>query len=217
MQKILFLIKSNQEMLVNFSVAVICLLLFSFFPANSFSQNLTKSLFFLVFIPFLYIKYILKKNFSDFGFSLKINKDDLIWGGLMLAISLLIIYLLANFTAFGKNYHLSHNVSKSFWLFAFYELVLVNVLFFIQEYFFKGFIISIFRGKIGYLSILIQAIIYLIPLWIFSSSIWQAIPLSIFALAGGLAAFKGRSFIYSYIPGIFFLIITDAYIIYLNK
>lgn len=217
MQKVLSLIKTNQELLANFLVAAVCLILFSVFPANSFSQNLTKSLFFLIIVPFLYIKYILKRNISEFGFNFKNNEIGFIWGGIMLAMSLLIIYLLANFTDFEKNYILSASISKSFWLFAFYELVLVNILFFIQEYFFKGFLLSIFWEKTGYLSILIQAIIYLIPLWVISSSVWQTIPLTIFALTGGLAAYKGRSFIYSYVPGILFIILTDAYILYLNK
>jgi uncharacterized protein len=204
-------------MLIDFSVAVVSLALFSVFPASSFFQNLTKSLFFLIFIPYLYIKYILKENFSDFGFNFRNKKSGFIWAGLALVFSLLLIYLLANYTGFKKNYTLPVNISRSFYLFILYELVMVNILLFIQEYFFKGFMISIFRKKLGYLSVLIQAIIYLIPLWIFSASPWQTFPMIILSLAGGAVAYKSRSFIYSYFFGITFLIITDAYIIYLQK
>jgi len=217
MQNFLNIVKTNQQMLANFSVAIVCLLLFFLFPGNNFSQYLTKSAFFLMLIPFLYIRYILKKNIFDFGFNLKNAKIGFIWGGLMLAISLLAIYALANLTDFEKQYFISPYISGNFWQFVFYELLLVNALFFFQEYFFKGLLLAILSDKIGYLSVLIQAIIYLVSLQFIYNSFWQSIPLAIFSLTGGVAAFKGRSFVYSYLPGILFIILTNAYIIYLNK
>jgi hypothetical protein len=217
MQKILAIIKTNQKMLIDFSVAAVCLLLFSIFPANDFSQKLTKSFFFFLFIPYLYIKYLLKKNLSDFGFNFQNKKNGFILGVLALAVSFLLIYLLTTFTDFKKNYVLPTSISHNFYIFIFYELILVNVLFFLQEYFFKGFLIAIFQKKLGFLSVPIQAIIYLIPLWIFSGSFWQIIPWIILSFAGGIIAYRNKTFVYSYFFGIVFLILTDAYIIYLQK
>lgn len=217
MQKVLSTIKSNQRILVDFSVAVVCLALFSLFPSTDFFQTLTKSLFFLVFIPFLYIKYILKKNFSDFGFNFQNKKSGFISAGLALIISLMIVYFLANFTGFRRNYVIPASISHNFYIFIFYEALLVNVLLFIQEYFFKGFVIAIFRKKLDYLSVIIQAIIYIIPLWISYGSVWQTFPMIILSFIGGAVAYRNKTFIYSYFFGIVFLILTDAYIIYLNK
>ncbi len=210
-------LRKNLNFLIILSVIATCLLLFAFFPATNFFQNLTKEFFFLLLVPFLFVKYFLRKNITEFGFNLKNKKIGFLWSLLALFFSFLFIYLLSNFTSFGKNYHLPKSVSENFYFFLFYELILVNFLFFFQEYFFKGFLLSILREKTDYLSVPIQAIIYLIPLWIFTNSIWQTIPLTILSLVGGIVAYRTKSFFYSYLFGIVFLLMTDAYIIFLNK
>lgn len=204
---------------INSLFVVICLLAYSFFPANNFLQGLTKEIFFLFLIPILYIRYLLKKPISAFGLAPKKSnfKNNALWSMIMLLISLGIFYFLATFTPFGKEYYLSPSIKGNFWLFIGYELVLVNLLFFFQEYFFKGFLIALLRKRFDYFAIVIQAILYLVPLWLVSSSLWQTIPLSILALTGGFLAYRTRSFFFSYAMGILFLFIADSYIIFINR
>lgn len=202
-----------RKIMLNLGVVLGCLIIFSFMPTGDFSQEVTKSLFFLFLIPLIYIKYILKKDFSSFGFNLGNKKIGFFSAGIALIISLLTIYLLTIYTSFSQNYTLTFGLSQSFLFFLVYELVLLNVPLFFQEFFFKGFVIEMFRKKLGYFSVLFQAIIYLAPLFIISSNYWNIIPIVLVSVFGGVSAYLSRSFFYSYLFAIIFNILMDAFLI----
>ena len=202
-----------RKIMLNLGIVLGCLTIFSFMPTGDFSQEVTKSLFFLFLIPLIYIKYILKKDFSHFGFNLGNKKIGFFSAGLALIISLLTIYLLTIYTSFSQNYALTFGLSQSFMFFLIYQLVLLNVPLFFQEFFFKGFVIEMFREKLGYFSILFQAIIYLAPLFIISSNYWNIIPIVLVSVFGGISAYLSRSFFYSYLFAIIFNILMDAFLI----
>lgn len=206
-----------KETLLSFLIAVFCLLLSYFFPAKDYLQTLTKSVFFLMVIPFLYIKLVLQKNISDFGINWKNKKAGLLWGGLLLPILAVLFFLIIRYTEFGKIYSPPNFAKTSFEYFLLYELVLVNMLFLLQEMFFKGFLLSALREKLGSWSILIQSAVFLFPLLIFSDYFLETLPMVILSVLGGFVAYKNRSFVFSYLSGITFLILLDAYIIFINK
>jgi hypothetical protein len=207
----------NQELLISFAVAIFCFFSSSFFPAQNTAQIITKNIFFLVLIPSLYIKLILNKNLSDFGWNLKNNALSLRWSIGVTVFTLLLFYLMLNFTQFKSDYVLENYLKNSFWLFLVYELIIINFRIFIFSYFFQGFLLSIFQKQFGQLAIAIQAGLFF-ALFFFTKNIsWQTAPLILLSITGGFLAYKTKSFFYSYFMSIFVIIILDAYVIYLSK
>jgi hypothetical protein len=201
-------------------VILTCFFLSISFPADPGFQQITKSLFFLVIIPALYIKFILKKSPKSFGFTFSRGKDKkagIFWSIVMLLVSLMIAYLMISYTPFGKAYGLESYVTNNFWIFMAYELVLVNIMLFMQSFFYQGFVLFTFLEKMGIWSILIQFLLYLLFIFILGNFSWQLAHFVILSLAGGWVAYKSRSFVYSYIMSLLFIIILDSYIIYTIK
>jgi hypothetical protein len=213
----LHLDSSWKKTFLGLGIGLLSLAVFSFFPTTNFLENLTKSLVFLLLIPYLFVRIVLKENLSDFGMKFKLEKEGFIGSFLLVAIGMLVIYPLANYTSFPLFYRLSPTISGNFLMFVFYELVLVNLLLLFQEYFFKGFIISICREKFSKLSIIIQAAIYLIPLAFVSASLWNIIPMAIISIFGGILAYRTKTFFYSYLGSLLFLIVLDSYLIFLSQ
>ncbi|MFZ2188471.1 MAG: hypothetical protein WAV73_02855 [Candidatus Moraniibacteriota bacterium] len=204
-------------MLVSFAVAIFCFFASSFFPTQNTAQVITKNIFFLVLLPSLYIKLILSKNLSDFGWNLKNKEAALRWGIGVTVFTLLLFYLMLNFTQFKSGYVLEDYLKNSFWLFLIYELIIINFRVFIFSYFFQGFLLSIFQKQFGQLAIAIQAGLFF-ALFFFTKNItWQTAPIILLSITGGFLAYKTKSFFYSYFMSIFVIIILDTYIIYLTR
>lgn len=203
--------------LISSVVILACLLLVVFFPTQGVLQNFSASLFFFFLLPTLYIKFILKKDLRAFGFNLQNPKTGFSWALGMLIVSALIIFILIHFFNFEKKYLMPAYLAQNFGIFLFYELVLVNFILFIQEFFFKGFVLFLFSEKLGFLAAILQALIFTLFLLFASDLNWKLAPFIILSFTGGIVAHKSRSFLYSYLMSLFFLIILDAYIIYLFK
>ena len=211
------LLVTDKELLVNIFVIFIFLFLSATFPAENSAQIITKNIFFLIILPIIYIKIILKKNLTDFGFNLRNKRTAIHWGGGLLAFSLLLFYLFLNYSGFQAGYKLPAEVISSFWSYLLYELIIVNFIFFIHDFFFRGFMLSFFQKKFQYWSILIQAGSYSFVLLLTKSFSWEVFPMILFSITGGILAYKTKSFLYSYFMNFFAIIILDAYIIYLSK
>ncbi len=209
------LIKEYKETSLGILIAVFSLLLFSLFPAQGFIEKFTKAALFLFVVPWLYIKLVIKKKLSSFGFNLRSPEANIKEGIAVLIIYILFAYVLIDFTDFARQYSVPELAQRNIGFFIFYQLVLINFIFFFQEYFFKGFFITLLRPIVGWLSILIQSAIYLLPLLFIGQDIWQIIPAALVSLLGGALAYRGKSFFYSYASGLIFFIILDLWIIYL--
>lgn len=203
--------------LISSVVILTCLLLLAFFPTQGSLQNFSASLFFLFLLPILYIRFILKKDLRNFGFNLQNAQAGFVWAIGMFFVSALLIFALMYFFDFENKYLLPAYLAQNFNLFLFYELILVNFILFLQEFFFKGFILFLFSEKLGFVTVIIQALIFTLFLLFASDLIWKLAPFIILSFTGGIVAYKSRSFLYSYLMSLFFLIILDAYIIYLFK
>ncbi|MBU2028416.1 hypothetical protein KJ761_00815 [Patescibacteria group bacterium] len=206
-----------KETLASFLLAVFCFFMVYYFPTDDYLQNLTKNIFFLIVIPWLYVKLVLQKNIRDFGINWENKKIGLLWGGAMFLLLAVLFSLIIRYTEFDKVYTPPFFIKTSFWYFLLYELVLVNLLFLAQEIFFKGFLLAVLREKLGYWSILIQSAVFLFPLLILNSYFFETLPMIVISFLGGLVAYKTRAFIFSYLPSVVFLIILDAYIIFITK
>ncbi|MEK7598138.1 MAG: hypothetical protein AAB487_00170 [Patescibacteria group bacterium] len=206
-----------KEVLTGSFLALACLALFYFFPSRGPVQDLSRLLFFLLIIPALYIKLILKKSFRDFGLTFSVTRENAGWLAGMLLLSLLIAYFLIEFTSFKRAYLLPSYALGSFWWFLVYELVFVNIWLFLHESFYRGFIFFTFAEKFGSLAILVAAFSFAIFLGLTRSFSWIMAPYVIISLTGGWLTYKTRSFVYSYLMGLLFIIILDAYIVYAFK
>jgi hypothetical protein len=210
-------LKTNQELLISFGVALLCLFLSFIFPTKNYAETITKNLFFLVILPIAYIKIILKKRLTDFGWNLENPKIALGWGIGTFFFTLLLFYLLINFTDFQSSYALESYIKNNFWLFLAYELIVVNFSLFIINCFFQGFVFSIFREKFGYLAIIISTGIFFLTIFFSESITLKIVPLLLLFITASFLAHKTKSFFYSYFMSIFAIIILDAYIIYLTR
>lgn len=212
-------IYKNSELLISSFVIAACLFLSVVFPVNSSSlaQLLTKQVFFLIIIPALYIKLVLKKKLSSFGLNLK-NKKTGIFSGIIALFALVIIYyLFFQYTSLEKKYVIPELAANYFPYFIAYELILVNVLFFSYEFFFRGFVLFLFSEKLGQRAILLQAILFTIFFSISFGFFWQYCVPVIFSLAGGFIAYRSKSFIFPYITSLLFAIVMNSYVIYSLK
>lgn len=203
--------------LISSAVILLCLLLVSSFPVQGNMQIFSSILFFLFILPVLYIKFILKQDLDRFGFNLKNKLAGLRWSLAMLIVSFLVVSLLMHFYEFEQKYLIPAYLAQSYWSFLFYELVLVNFLLFIQEFFFRGFVLFSFAEKLNFFAPFVQFLIFALFLAATDSIGWKAAPSIILSLTGGIVAYKSKSIIYPYLTSLLFMIILDAYIIYLFK
>lgn len=216
-QTIFVSLNNWKKEIITFLVVFLCLLLAMTFPANGDFQLLSRIVFFLVVLPILYIKFILKKTVSEFGLNLRDNRTGLLWAFIMLIASFLIALILFYFFHLETQYIIPAFVINNFWVFVFYELVVMNFILFVFEFFFRGFLQTILEKKVGIWAPLVQCAVFLGFLFLTQKLAWQYTPLIILSLTGGVVAYKSKSFVYSYIMGIVFTIAIDLYIIGLFK
>ncbi|MCX6761683.1 MAG: hypothetical protein NTY33_02460 [Candidatus Moranbacteria bacterium] len=209
--------KTNQELLVGFGVALVCLFSSFIFPAQNTAQIITRNLFFLVLLPAAYIKIILGKDLADFGWNLENKKVALPWSIGTTLFTLLIFYLMLNYTGLKTGYVLASYLKNSFWLFLAYELLAINFVVFVFSYFFQGFILSLFQKEFSHFAIALQTVLFVLAIFLAKALAWQTAPFILLSVTAGFLAWKTRSFFYSYFMSIFAIIILDAYIIYLTK
>lgn len=202
---------------MSFFVAASCLLLIYFFPANNAIQKYTAALFFFFLLPVFYAKIILRKNLAAFGLNLNNARRGLLYGAGMLVFLLIIGYILTKQPEFTNNYRLPGAVISNFWAFVFYEMILVNIMLFLQTFFFTGFVLFSSTKYLGRLSILAPAIVFSLFV-LFSTNIeWKLAPIISILALGGIVSYKSRSFVYSYLAGLLFMFFLDAYIIFMLK
>jgi len=151
-----FNILTWKEDLITLGVIVACLGLFFLFPSQGPAQAITASLIFLFLVPFLYIKLVLKKSLRDYGWQIGNWKKGILFAAVSLVFSLLIFYALYHYTAFAKNYALPLIATQKFLYFVLYEFLLVGFFLALYEFFFRGFIMFSFAGKIGIFSVVFR-------------------------------------------------------------
>lgn len=206
-----------KELLISSIVIFVCLGLFLEFPANDYFQKACKYLFFLFLVPIIYIKAILKKNLSEFGFNLPLKKTDFFWAAGVLIVFSALCFSAIKFTDLELHYRLSASIQNNFSSFLFYELIAFNFLFLIQEFFFKGFVLYSFSSKIRYLAIALTFILYYLALFFQKMTLWQMFPLLILAFLSLILVYKTRSVLLSYFVGLVSMILFESFLIFILK
>jgi len=200
----------NKDFLIHSAFILLSLALLIIFPTEGVFQDFTRSVFFLIIIPTLYIKFIMKEKISNFGINLSNHKEGIIWAIAMFLANIIIISLLVNFTDFKENYNLPEYAIADFKLFLVYELVFTNIILLVNEYFFRGFVLSVFRKYFSAWTIVIEIISFLILFAIIENINWQLTPLILVGITNSLTTYKSRSIVYSYVSSLIFFIVFDA-------
>lgn len=205
----------DTEMVVTFTVALVCMLLFSFFPVKNPFQEVVLSLVFFFLVPYLYIKIILKKKMFEFGFQLTKWKEGFIFMMFCFFVMGIFFYLVFNYTDFESVYFLGkYKLVNSFWYLLIYEFLVVNLFVLLYESFFRGFLMFYFKKKFDVYAVFIQFLMFLIFLDLLERLSLDYIFYIMTALLSGLIAYKSKSLVYSYFFSIIVLIASD--LIYLK-
>jgi membrane protease YdiL (CAAX protease family) len=207
----------NGEDIITAGIIFFCLLLYVIFPADGVFQQIISSATFLLVIPLLYVKIILKKDLNNFGIQQGEWKTGIFWSLFSLLAAFLILYALYYYYDFFEKYEVSKLIADNFLLFLGYQIFLTGFFVALYEFFFRGFIMFSFSKKLGYWSIIFQGVIFFLLIWLSSSMTWIMAPYLIFALFGGVIAFLSRSIIYSFISTSLFIVIVDSIFIKLIK
>lgn len=207
----------DKEDLVTGGVIIACLFLFAIFPTNNVFQQIISSLAFLLVIPFLYVKIILKKSLKNFGFRKGNWITGIFWSVVSLIISVSIAYIIFRYFGFLEKYPFPRYFAGHFVAFMAYEIILVGLFASFYEIFFRGFVMFSFSKKLGFWSIILQAIVFFLFFLLSGTISWTQVPYFIFLLFAGLITYFSDSIIYSLITFVIFNIIFDSFFIYAIK
>ncbi len=195
-----------------FTLASLCV--YAIFPVeNSFQQIVTMLVFFVIF-PLMFNGFFLKRKLSSYGLQFGDRKQGLLWGLYSIIAVTFILFVSLKYFSFLKNYGVPDFTINNFNNFLLYEFTLVILFVATYEFYFRGFILSIFKSNLKYWTILLQSLLFLVlVLLIGRESLYQFLPYLIFAPFAGLIAYKSKSIIYSGIIQFLIIFILDALII----
>lgn len=162
----------------------------------------------MFFIPVILIKYVLKENLKDYGFTLGDKKFGIATSLLFLAVMMIVVLIVSGSKDFLAAYPQGgKRVSESAGNFVLYETsILIYMLGW--EFFWRGFMLFGLKPKFGYYSVFIQMIPFFIlhkgkPELELFASIFAGIIL-------GLQALRSGSFIYCWILHWLVMIAIDS-------
>ena len=205
----------NGETVITFTVVLVAMLLFSFFPAADLFQQVILSITFLLVVPYLYIKLVFEEKLENFGFKAPLWRD----GWWLMPICFLIaggfFYLIFKHTDFKEIYFLGdYTVTKNFFYLFLYEFLAINLFVVLYEFFFRGFLMFYLEKKIGVYAIFGQFLFFVLFMDILERGNLNYVFYYFTALMAGLIAYRSRSLVYSYFFSIIVLVTAD--LIYLK-
>lgn len=192
-----------------------CLLLCFAFPINEYKfEILVGALSFLLFLPILYTKIVLKGDVADIGFtSFRIDG-----GGIFFLLSTIVLGGLLSFFIVTLGWgvqkyllNLSPTILQNFGAFALYELVFAALAIFLITFFTWGFIYSI-KWRNPIITFTISFIVFAGLLMQFYSSFWVILPLLVPAFFVQKIR-EDKNIIYMFIAVFFIGLILDTLII----
>lgn len=209
-------IKNNIKIIAVFVFIFLNLTVFKFFPTDGRFQSVVTLFVFFVLIPFIYNKFILKQPLSFLGLRIGNFKKGLILSGIALVLSLIIFYIIFNYSGFVDKYRLSPKVMNNFSYFIYYEVIIVLALNFVYEFFFRGFLLFNSAGVLKYGSIFLQWFVFL-ALIIFNVQFdWNMLPYVVFFPFAGWIAYESKSIFYSLVTQTILILIIDSVFIKLS-
>lgn len=209
----------NLETGVTLALIFACMWLFAFFPIEvGYFQGISLRLVFLFLVPYLYIRMILKKNLSEFGFQIVKWKEGFYIMPVCFLIMAGVFYVVFQYTDFKEVYFLrEHSFVNSFLYLFIYEFLIINLDVFLYEVFFRGFVMFYFKNRFGIYSVFAQLIVFILFFYLLERLSLGYIFYMATALLAGLIAYKSKSLAYSYLFSIIVLIAGDIIYLKLTK
>lgn len=181
------------------AVIVASLLLALYFPIDNVIQLLAVHIVFLVALPLLYIRFLLKEKVSTFGISWGKVGEGSFFLALGLSIIVICLVVLSQHTDILNRFSFPLILRLNFSLFLLY-LAIIGVYVFIFEFFFRGFVLFVWEPVIGMKAVVVQACFFIMFSMLLSYQ-KTAVSLTlviIMALVSGFIAARSRSIVYSF-------------------
>ncbi|NTW90113.1 MAG: CPBP family intramembrane metalloprotease [Candidatus Moranbacteria bacterium] len=197
---------------------VASLLLYGLFPTESrlsgTIQSLTLGAAVFLVLPILFAKTVLHEPLSALGFRGSNRRFGAVSIPLVVIPILSIWYVLLRTYPVASSYTLPSTVRSSFPIFLFYEIVLVGVIAFLYETFFRGLVQILWLRSAGLWAVFIQAALF----FVFVVSVgggfsWQDMPLCLAGLASGFVASYTGSVSYAWVSAWLVLFLSDVLIL----
>jgi membrane protease YdiL (CAAX protease family) len=185
---------SRRDILIGFCAALVIAVSFVF-PQQAYGETFWLSFLFFVVFPALVIIFLLKEPLKNFGISLGERKT-----GIILSVAVVIVFIFVNYfllfhTKYGGDLSIARGIIGSFTAFLLFEFFISFPLHFFWEFFFRGFLQLGLEKRLGFLSLILAAIL---PAILSFRSSWTMIALLFFSsLCAGLIVRQSRSIIYS--------------------
>lgn len=206
--------KNNKKDIFIVSLLILIIaVVYSFFPTIDLFQKISVLLVFLILLPVLFNIFIFKKGVEIYKLGIGDIRAGIIWSISLLVGALMILYIAFNYSPFLSNYKLPIEIVDNFYYFIIYELIFVLILSFIYQFFYGGFIISIYESSIGIYSTIVSAFVFWGMVLFSGSNFWISLPFLIFMPLAGIITQKSGSIWYSTITQFIFVIITDVFFI----
>jgi membrane protease YdiL (CAAX protease family) len=219
MQSLAFL-SPQRKFVATGLMALGALIVYYLFPfdgkLNETVQAIASGLMFLLLLPVLYTKLILKESLGAIGFRGSVRRHGWISVPLVTVPVLSVLYLLVRYYPVEDGYYIPSVAVESFWLFVLYELLLVGTIIFLYEVFFRGFVQLLWLKPLGLVAVLLQAILFFVFVLVTDGVTWQSAPMLFAAISAGFVAHYTRSIWYSWGSAWLVLFLADAYMLTLR-
>ena len=166
--------------IISFLFAVVCLVLFFFFPTSELkSETFVSAVVFLAILPVLYTKIILHKTYKNIGFAIfTLTMKDIFFLVSSIVIGGLLSFLVVSLEWGVQSYiiSLSDVMLFNFSAFAVYEIFFASTALFLFTFFSWGFVYSIKCQKQIY-TFIASLISFILLLVYFYNSVWIILPI----------------------------------------
>jgi membrane protease YdiL (CAAX protease family) len=180
-------------------IIVASLLGVMFFPTDGGFQTIIATITFLIILPVLFIRFFLKEELSLFGTSWGNVTQGMFWLVLSLIFVIGSFAGLYRYTSVLSQINVPLLIRQSFSVFLIYA-VSTAILFGAQEFFFRGFILNVYRKIFGYKAIAAQAIFAIILSLVKTNGLGiETGIISLFAMYSGWMAYRSQSIWYSFL------------------
>ena len=173
-------------------------------------QSLLFGIIFLALVPVLYVRFVLKESLSTIGFTWKTEYPGIPAVFFAVSAVLSIWFLLLQWYDLGTLYSLPPVVRTSFPWFLFYGGVLVAVIAFLYEVFFRGLVMLSWFASFGIAAVFLQFGFLLALLAISGGLLWQNVPMLLSGFASGFVAYHTRSLFYSWMTAWLSMLLADV-------
>ena len=175
---------------------------------DSTLQDIIASSIFLLVLPVIYCKMILKEPLSSIGLREARWLPAFFWGGVMIVVGGVLLLLLLPVEGFREAYRLPAFIQKSFKWFVVYEVLVVGGIALLYEVFFRGLVMKLWLGPFGPVAIVLQSALFIGFIGISSGFSWQYALLCYASLFSGVVAYFSRSIYASWLANwaLFFLV-----------